>query len=415
MEVYKFGGASVKDADGIRNLGSIVKEHKGELLVVVSALGKTTNALENVVADFLEKGSAPESKIEYLESYHNNIIEELGLQGGVFERVGKEFSELNSFLLKTESCDYDFIYDQVVSRGEIWSTLIVDAWLRECEVDTEWWDIRKLLITDNRFRDANINWEESRARIKQIYSGRKSGVVVTQGFIGGTDEAYSTTLGREGSDFTAGIMANILDAERVTVWKDVPGVMNADPEWMSGTQKLPVISYKEAVEMSFSGAKVIHPKTIKPLHNKGIPLIVRSFLNPSDPGTMISVNESIAQDVPLFIKKEKQVLVSLVPRDFSFVIGDNLGVLFQRFYEKGVKINLVQTSAVSVAVSVDEDIMKLNGLIAVLSEEYKVLVNRNVELITLRYYSDEAIKRVTSGREVLLEQRTRRSIRYVLG
>lgn len=415
MEVYKFGGASVKDADGIRNLGSIVKEHKGELLVVVSALGKTTNALENVVADFLEKGSAPESKIEYLESYHNNIIEELGLQGGVFEKVGKEFSELNSFLLKTESCDYDFIYDQVVSRGEIWSTLIVDAWLRECEVDTEWWDIRKLLITDNRFRDANINWEESRARIKQIYSGRKSGVVVTQGFIGGTDEAYSTTLGREGSDFTAGIMANILDAERVTVWKDVPGVMNADPEWMSGTQKLPVISYKEAVEMSFSGAKVIHPKTIKPLHNKGIPLIVRSFLNPSDPGTMISVNESIAQDVPLFIKKEKQVLVSLVPRDFSFVIGDNLGVLFQRFYEKGVKINLVQTSAVSVAVSVDEDIMKLNGLIAVLSEEYKVLVNRNVELITLRYYSDEAIKRVTSGREVLLEQRTRRSIRYVLG
>ena len=415
MEVYKFGGASVKDAYGIRNLGSIVKEHKGELLVVVSALGKTTNALENVVADFLEKGSAPESKIEYLESYHNNIIEELGLQGGVFEKVGKEFSELNSFLLKTESCDYDFIYDQVVSRGEIWSTLIVDAWLRECEVDTEWWDIRKLLITDNRFRDANINWEESRARIKQIYSGRKSGVVVTQGFIGGTDEAYSTTLGREGSDFTAGIMANILDAERVTVWKDVPGVMNADPEWMSGTQKLPVISYKEAVEMSFSGAKVIHPKTIKPLHNKGIPLIVRSFLNPSDPGTMISVNESIAQDVPLFIKKEKQVLVSLVPRDFSFVIGDNLGVLFQRFYEKGVKINLVQTSAVSVAVSVDEDIMKLNGLIAVLSEEYKVLVNRNVELITLRYYSDEAIKRVTSGREVLLEQRTRRSIRYVLG
>jgi aspartate kinase len=248
-----------------------------------------------------------------------------------------------------------------------------------------------------------------------MYSGRKSSVVVTQGFIGGTDEAYSTTLGREGSDFTAGIIANILDAERVTVWKDVPGVMNADPEWMSGTQKLPVISYKEAVEMSFSGAKVIHPKTIKPLHNKGIPLIVRSFLNPSDPGTMISVDESIAQDVPLFIKKEKQVLVSLVPRDFSFVIGDNLGVLFQRFYEKGVKINLVQTSAVSIAVSVDEDIMKLNGLIAVLSEEYKVLVNRDVELITLRYYSDEAIKRVTSGREVLLEQRTRRSIRYVLG
>ena len=415
MEVYKFGGASVKDADGIRNLGSIVKEYKGELLVVVSALGKTTNALENVVAEYLEKGSAPESKIEYLESYHKNIIEELGLQGGVFEKVGKEFSDLGAFFLETDSGDYDFIYDQVVSRGEIWSTIIVDAWLRECEIDTEWWDIRKLLITDSRFRDANINWEESRARIKQMYSGRKSGVVVTQGFIGGAEGVYATTLGREGSDFTAGIIANILDAERVTVWKDVPGVMNADPEWLSGTQKLSVISYKEAVEMSFSGAKVIHPKTIKPLHNKGIPLIVRSFLNPSDPGTMISVDESIAQDVPLFIKKEKQVLVSLVPKDFSFVIGDNLAILFHRFYEKGIKINLVQTSAVSIAVSVDEDIMKLNGLIAVLSEEYKVLVNRDVELITLRYYSDEAIKRVTSGREVLLEQRTRRSIRYVLG
>ena len=414
MEVYKFGGASVKDADGIRNLKSIVGNFDGDLVVVVSALGKTTNSLEEVVEEYLKKEGLPESKIELLETYHKNIISDLGLQEDLLEEMIEEFSDLRRFISKVNSTDYDFVYDQVVSRGEIWSTLIVNAWLQKCEIDSEWWDIRALLITDSRFRDANINWEQSTARINKMFSDRKGRVVVTQGFIGGTDGAYSTTLGREGSDFTAGIIANILDAERVTVWKDVPGVMNADPEWMSGTEKLSLISYKEAVEMSFSGAKVIHPKTIKPLHNKGIPLVVRSFLNPSDTGTMISVDESISQEVPLFIKKEKQVLVSLVPKDFSFVIGDNLGVLFQRFYDNGIKINLVQTSAVSVAVSVDEDAMKLNRLIAILSEEYKILVNRDVELITLRYYSDKAIKKITAGRDILLEQRTRKSIRYVL-
>ena len=414
MEIYKFGGASVRNADGIRNLEEIVRSFKGELVVVVSALGKTTNALENLVKAFLENDPSLEQQLETLESFHTDILLELDPQSPGREYMENSFSWLRGFLEEEQSRDYDYVYDQVVSLGEVWSTKIVEGWLARCDNNSFWMDIRSLLITDDRFRDANVNWKESERRIREEIRKQGRSICVTQGFIGGTPEGKTTTLGREGSDFTAGILANILDADSVTIWKDVPGVLNADPEWLPDTEKLDRISYKEAVEMSFSGAKVIHPKTIKPLHNKKIPLFVKSFLSPNDTGTIVSSDESLEQNLPLFIKKENQVLLSIIPRDFSFVIGDNLGKLFTQFYAGGIKVNLVQTSAVSIAVSADNDEMRLNELIETISEDYKVLINEDTELITLRYYDEKAISKIIEGREVLLEQRTRKSLRLVL-
>lgn len=414
MEVYKFGGASVRDASGIKNLASLVSGNPNKLVVVISALGKTTNDLEKVVDALCNNDPDLELKITTIENFHRSIIKELSGDQESVVSLEDEFSKFRSLTNSCDTSNYNILYDQVVSYGEIWSTLIVNAWLKKSDIDSRWIDIREVLISDKRFRDANVDWDLSSERIKAMFTNNNVRVSVTQGFICGTIDGQVTTLGREGSDFTAAILANILDAEKTTIWKDVPGVLNADPNWMTGTSILNSISYKEAVEMSFSGAKVIHPKTIKPLHNKGIPLFVRSFVNPDDPGTVISTDKSLAQDVPLYIKKENQVLLSIMPKDFSFVIGDNLGILFNKFYENGIKSNLVQTSAISISVSIDDDLKSLNKLIDDISGDYKVLINKDVELITLRYYTTDAIKRVTENREILLEQRTRRSIRYIL-
>lgn len=274
--------------------------------------------------------------------------------------------------------------------------------------------MRETLITDDRYTDANILWAESERRIRYAVQSPGVDVWVMQGFIGGTVSGHSTTLGREGSDYTAGVVANMLDAERVDIWKDVPGILNADPGWMNDAIKLDNISYKEAVEMSFSGAKVIHPKTIKPLQNKSIPLFVRSFVLPELEGTVISSNISSKQSVPVFVRKENQVLISLLPVDFSFVMGENLGKIFHLFYRHGIKTNLVQASAVSIAVCVDNDFDRIEKLTIDLKDEFRILYNENVEMISLRYYTDEAVRKVTSGKNVLLEQRTRKAIRFVL-
>lgn len=414
MEVYKFGGASVKDANGIRNLSNIVGRKNGNLLIVVSALGKTTNDLEKVVTDLVGEKNDYRKDLQAIIDYHSTIISELA---GEEDPGIKLEPDLEALYNTVESCkgqEYDYLYDQVVSYGEILSTRIISWWLNRKGIDCCWLDIREVLVTDDRYRDANINWELSKIRVKSFIGKTKERVILTQGFIGATENGATTTLGREGSDFSAGILANILDAESVTVWKDVLGILNADPVWFNETIKLQSISYKEAIELSFSGAKVIHPKTIKPLHNKSIPLFVRSFMDVDDPGTVISVDESLEQDIPLYVKKDKQVLLSLIPKDFSFIIGDHLGELFQIFYQIGIKISLVQTSAISIAVCVDDDSSRLSLLLAKLEGDYKMLTNAGVELITLRYYNSEAINRVLSSREVLLEQRTRRTIRFVL-
>jgi aspartate kinase len=328
--------------------------------------------------------------------------------------IENSFGILKDYLSNGGKGRYDFEYDQLVSYGEIWSTLIAAEYLKTCFSDVEWVDIRETLITDERHRDANILWQESTDRVKETFDFTRKRIYVTQGFIGGTIDGLTTTLGREGSDYTAAILANILDAEGVVAWKDVPGILNADPKWLLDALKLNEISYKEAVEMTFSGAKVIHPKTIKPLYNKNIPLYVRSFLSPLEQGTLITDDPLIKKIIPVFIKKEDQILISLLPNDFSFVMGDNLSMIFNYFVQHGIKVNLVEASAVSLDVCVDDERPKVDNLIDDLKSEFSAVYNDDVEMLSIRHYTPDAITRITEGREILLEQRTRSTVRFVV-
>ncbi|MBN2633260.1 MAG: aspartate kinase [Bacteroidales bacterium] len=415
MKVYKFGGASVKDAGGIRNLAKIVSEEKDDMVVVVSAFGKTTNALEQVLKKWLEGDRCYRDYLDNIYSYHASVADDLFSSGNsAREKIDISFAELREYLLSAKKSHYDYDYDQVVSFGELWSTAIVAGYLRESGLSAEWIDIRKSLITDDSYRDANVLWNESQSRIKTVFDFSRSPLFVTQGFIGGTVAGKATTLGREGSDYTAALLASMLEARSVTVWKDVPGLLNADPKWLPDACRLEEISYKEAVEMTFSGAKVIHPKTIKPLHNKNIPLYVKCFIDPSAEGTIVRSDATLKKVMPVFVRKENQILISILPRDFSFVMGDNLSMIFQLFLNNGIKVNLVEASAISLDVCVDDERSRVEVLLEDLDSEYTALYNENVELLTVRHYTPEAITRITSGREVLLEQRTRSTVRFVV-
>ena len=414
MKVYKFGGASVKDAAGIRNLSNIVSKSEDNLVIVVSAFGKTTNSLQNVLKLWLAGDDAYKIFLEDIYKYHLSVSAELFIDHKVAGKIDISFDRLREYLQSKRKGLYDFEYDQVVSYGEIWSTIIVAEYLKTVFSDVEWIDIRENLITDDRFRDANVLWNESSNRLRQKIDFQKKRIYVTQGFIAGTIPGQTTTLGREGSDYSAAILANILDAECVVVWKDVPGIMNSDPKWLDDAQKLDEISYREAVEMTFSGAKVIHPKTIKPLHNKNIPLYVRSFLDPGEQGTVIKSDATLKKILPVFIKKEDQILISILPKDFSFVIGDNLSRIFHSFMVHGIKVNLVEASAVSLDVCVDDERPKVDTLITDLKTEFSAVYNENVEMLSVRHYTSESIVRITSGREILLEQRTRSTVRFVV-
>jgi len=414
MKVYKFGGASVKDAAGIRNLSNIVSKSEDNLVIVVSAFGKTTNSLQNVLKLWLSGDDAYKIFLEDIYKYHLSVSAELYTDHLVAGKIDISFDRLRKYLQSKRKGLYDFEYDQVVSYGEIWSTIIVADYIKTVFSDVEWIDIRENLITDGRFRDANVLWNESSNRLLHKIDFKKKRIYVTQGFIAGTIAGQTTTLGREGSDYSAAILANILDAECVVVWKDVPGIMNSDPKWLDDAQKLDEISYREAVEMTFSGAKVIHPKTIKPLHNKNIPLYVRSFLDPGEQGTVIKSDGTLKKILPVFIKKEDQILISILPKDFSFVIGDNLSRIFHSFMVHGIKVNLVEASAVSLDVCVDDERPKVDALITDLKTEFSAVYNENVEMLSVRHYTSVSIARITSGREILLEQRTRSTVRFVI-
>jgi aspartate kinase len=415
MKVYKFGGASVKDAEGIKNLVNIVKSEPADLVIVVSAFGKTTNALERVLWDWMNAGENYLSILGEVYDGHLSVVKDLFGEGSQPKGlIDISFANLRENLLKHHKESYDYEYDQIVSYGEIWSTIIVSEYLKINISDVGWCDIRESLLTDDRYRDANVLWSESTKRVQNNFDFRKKRVYVTQGFIGGTIAGHTTTLGREGSDYTAAIIANMLDAESVVVWKDVPGILNADPKWFPEATKLDEISYKEAVEMSFSGAKVIHPKTIKPLHNKNIPLYVRSFLIPGDEGTIIKADIKLRKIEPVFIKKEDQILISILPKDFSFVMGDNLSRIFHTFIIHGIKVNLVEASAVSIDVCVDDERAKVNSLLDDLKDEYTAVYNENVELLSVRHYTLDSLERISSGREILMQQRTRSTARFVV-
>lgn len=415
MKVFKFGGASVKDSAGIRNLTTIVSKEKEKLIIVVSALGKTTNALEMVLKSWLKGESNYRDHLDNIYSYHSSVAEELFPSGNSAKgKIDVSFAILREYLLKAGKADFDFEYDQIVSYGEIWSTIIVAEYLRKVGLNAEWIDIRNVLMTDDRFRDANILWSESTGRVQDIFGFNKSDIYITQGFIGGTIAGKTTTLGREGSDYTAAILANMLNAGSVTFWKDVPGLLNADPKWMQDASKLEEMSYREAVEMTFSGAKVIHPKTIKPLQNKNIPLFVKSFLDPSEKGTRVIAEPTLTKIMPVFIRKENQILISILPKDFSFAMGDNLSMIFHMFMVNGIKVNLVEASAVSIDVCVDDERPKIEGLLNELKTDYSSIYNENIELLSIRHYDQAAIERLTTDRDILIQQRTRSTVRFVV-
>ncbi|MFN8239250.1 MAG: aspartate kinase [Bacteroidales bacterium] len=414
MIVYKFGGASVRDTNGIKNLRNIILAEENNLVIVVSAFGKTTNALEEVLK-LWHNGGDYSGKLNEIYAYHVEVAGSLpGSHDNTVDLFTSSFFRLKDWLRINRPGRFDHDYDQIVSYGEIWSTIIVAGYLNNNGVEVVWKDARECIVTDDRFRDANVYWEESGARVKKEFNFNNESRYLTQGFIGGTVAGETTTLGREGSDYTAAIIGNLLDAEKVVVWKDVPGILNADPKWLEGAELLGEISYKEAVEMTFSGAKVIHPKTIKPLHNKNIPLHVRSFINPEGNGTVIRAEAERDIPVPVYIRKETQILISILPKDFSFVMGDNLGKVFHAFTTHGVKVNLVQASAVSINVCADDERERIVSLINDLGDDFKAIYNDNVEMLSIRHYTPASIEKITLGREVLLEQKTRRIVRFVV-
>lgn len=420
MLVFKFGGASVKDASSVKNVAEILTRFsEKKKLVVVSAMGKTTNLLEEIVLSLKDKNY---QRFDVLKdecyNFHLKILKEL-----FFEKHYKIYQQLDSIFEKLSlkeneyfSDNYAFEYDQIVSVGEVISTLIVEAYLRELGEKSVWLDARKLIRTDNSYRDGNVDWHKTEELIKSHVNPllENSDTLITQGFVGHTIEGFTTTLGREGSDYTAGIFAFCLNAESVTIWKDVPGMLNADPKWFDDTIKLDKISFKEAIELSYYGATVIHPKTIKPLQNKNIPLYVKSFINPNAKGTVIQESEEFDHLVPSFIFKMKQVLFSITPKDFSFIVEQNLSKIFDSLSKSGTKINLMQSSALNFSFVLDQEKIDLRELFKLFEDQYKIRYSENLELVTIRHFNDETIRRVTKNKEIMLEQKTRQTIRILM-
>ena len=416
MIVFKFGGASVKDSKGVKNLLNIVKNYSDNLIIVVSAFGKTTNALEEILRLSFDDKNACKEKFNKLKECHFQIINELfkDTENCIFDDIANEFDKLHTILFDETILLFDFKYDQVVSFGEILSTKIVNAYLNLKELSNEWIDIRKVFITDNTYREARIDMDLSKVKADVSFNFNDQKIYLTQGFISGSKDGFVTTLGREGSDYTAAVLANLLDAEKVVVWKDVDGVLNADPQYFTETEKLDQLSYQEAVELAYFGAKVIHPKTLKPLHNKNIPLHVRSFINTDIDGTIIHCYKEYDQDLPIFILKKDQVLISLFPKDLSFAIEDELSKIFRYLSDHRIKVNLIQNSAISFSLCVDNTNNKVKKLIEHLKEDFKVLYNDQLELLTIRHYCADSIEKVTKGRKIYVDQRSRHTAHFVI-
>lgn len=414
MKVYKFGGASVKDANGVRNLCEIVKQSDEKLIVVISAMGKMTNAFELVVNSFFNHKSDVEQHIKAIVDYHETIIADLfGDQRDTIDTlIADLYSQLDEIISQRPSLSYDFEYDRIVSFGELLSTTIVATYLCHIGLPAEWIDVRNCIITDANHRDANVDMEVSLGLCREAFLDKQ--LTVTQGFLAGTKTNQTTTLGREGSDYTAAILANLLDAESVTIWKDVPGVMNADPKLYENVEIIPVLSYKEAIELSYCGASVIHPKTVKPLQNKRIPLHVKSFVHPAEPGSVITNYTERLTLPPIYINKRNQVLLSLTPRDFSFIAEERLSKIFGVLASYRLKSSLVQTAAISFSLCVDYNEINFQRMIDELKDEYEVLYNTDVELITIRHYTKEIVDRLVGERLIFVEQRNRVTARFVV-
>ena len=417
MQVFKFGGASVKDASGIKNLATIVKDYPANnLLIVVSAMGKITNKLEELTWAYVKGDESVHEIFDEVKAFHFDVISTLfeDAKNPIYDDVANTFVEIE-WLLEEEANDTAaYLYDQIVSIGELVSTKIVAAYLNLTGIFTIWTDARNYIHTDNNYREANVIWEKTEQEIqKHLPSFLAQGIVVTQGFIGSTSENFTSTLGRDGSDYSAAIFCACLNADSLTIWKDVPGVLNADPKWFDETKKIEELSYHDAIELTYYGANVIHPKTIKPIQNKAIPLYVRSFIEPKEIGTAITNTQS-PLPVASFIFKVNQVLISIFPKDFSFIIEENLSHIFSILHKNKVKVNTMLNSAISFSVSVDLDEEKLKQLIEDLAETFKVKYNKGLELVTIRYYNQQTIDRVTVNKDVLLEVKSRHTCQIVM-
>jgi aspartate kinase len=415
--VYKFGGASIKDVEGIRNVAGILKQHTGKkIVVVISASGKTTNHLEVVMNTHFNQTDGIEAALAVVKDHHKMLMDGLfSPHDAIYDEVAALYSEISWITAPPRSKDYDFIYDQLVSLGELLSTRIVAAYLNRSELPTQWIDARSIIRTDDTYRESQIDWDVTQENIDtSVKPNLEQGAfVLTQGFIGSTADGYTTTLGREGSDFTAAILSFCLDAEKMIIWKDVEGVLTGDPRLFKNVQKLPWLSYKEAIEMTYYGASVIHPKTIKPLQNKNIPLYVQSFLQPDIDGTYIGpdVEEHYP---PIVILDRNQTLLHIATRDFSFVVEHHMARLFKVFADLRIFINMMRNTAISFTVCVPNIPDRIQRLKEILEDEYSVTVEEDLELLTIRHYEEEVLKSMTKGKIILMEERLRNTVQLVI-
>ena len=414
MRIFKFGGASVKDANGVRNLTKVLQQEGSEnTLVVISAMGKMTNAFEEVIDAYFYKSDTLRIKLAQVENYHKNMMGDLfESDNEIHTQVDILFEELDWFLSRNTSQRYNYVYDQIICFGELLSTRIVSAYLKTVQIENNWLDVRNYIKTDSNYRDAKVNWVLTQQIItKKIATHQLN---VTQGFLAGNDTENTTTLGREGSDYTAGIFAYCLNAESVTIWKDVPGVLNADPRVFEETTLLEQISYEEAIEMAFYGASVIHPKTIQPLQNKEIPLYVKSFSNPIALGTTVSKGVTLVPAIPCFIVKKHQVFVSISANDFSFMVENNLSYIFKKLHDYKLKVNLIQNSAISFSVCVDNKFGNFDAFHTELKNEFKIEFQKEVDVYTIRHFNTATKDTITKLGKTLLSQTNKETIQIVL-
>tara|TARA_B110000503_G_scaffold121781_1_gene185680 strand:- start:576 stop:1829 length:1254 start_codon:yes stop_codon:yes gene_type:complete len=405
MKIFKFGGASVKDAEGVKNVLSVLKQVGHEnVLVVISAMGKMTNALELVNQTYFEKSSEFNAALQEVKKYHNQILMDLFEDENheVFYDVNSHLSDLEYFLRSNKSPNYNFVYGQIIGYGEIISTTIVSHYFNEQGLKNKWIDVRDFIKTDANYREGNVDWDQTQ---KLITKGiEKKSLNITQGFLGSDENNFTTTLGREGSDYTAAIFAYCLNAESVTIWKDVPGVMNADPRFFENALLLNQISYREAIELAFYGASVIHPKTLQPLQRKEIPLFVKSFINPLLEGTQVSKGADLDPEIPCFIIKKNQLLLSLSSIDFSFMMEDHMSEIFALFAKYKIKVNLIQNSAISFSVCIEDKYGNFDVLKPHLAKKFVISFNENVSLYTVRHFNEEAKEIVEKNKTILLKQ-----------
>ncbi len=412
IKVFKFGGASIMDVQNIKNVANILQEYANqELVIVFSAMGKVTNMLEDVVNFYIQKSVNTNVALQKVKDFHTTILNGIFKESHpIFDIVNNLFVEIDWVLEDEPNQDYAYDYDQIVSVGEFLSTQIMSAYLKQIGFENTWLDVRDLIRTDNTHRNAKVDWETTYDSIKRNVKTKHS---ITQGFLGCTSENFTSTLGREGSDFSAAILAFCLDASEVVIWKDVPGMMNADPKYFPDAKLLSQISFDEAIELAFYGAKVIHPKTIQPLKQKNIPLRIKSFIKPEAEGSIVKRKIDKMSNMPSFIIKENQILISISDVDLSFIVGNHINQIFSLLAKNNVEVNLMQNSAVSFSICVDNDKNKIPQLIKDFQQFYEVLYNIDLSLFTIRHYTDNSFDSFLQDKDVVLEQKSRNTIQLI--